>query len=56
MEKKKAKSGKLEDKSGAKDKAKKNAAAAAEDSQESRPFDMGGLPDRDLKKNLGGCG
>ncbi|HLT80867.1 MAG TPA: hypothetical protein VKZ86_07540 [Cyclobacteriaceae bacterium] len=21
-----------------------------------RPFDMGGLPDRDLKKNLGGCG
>jgi hypothetical protein len=21
-----------------------------------RPFDFGGLPSRDLKKNLGGCG
>jgi hypothetical protein len=23
---------------------------------EEKPFDFGGLPDRDLKKNLGGCG
>jgi hypothetical protein len=25
-------------------------------SSEEKPFDFGGLPDRDLKKNLGGCG
>ena len=29
---------------------------ANEESEERDPWDFGGLPDRDLKKNLGGCG
>lgn len=52
MEKKKAKSRPSANKS----KKKKAPDPPPEDAQEDRPFDMGGLPDRDLKKNLGGCG
>lgn len=52
MEKKKAKSRP----SAEKDKKKKTPDPPPDDGRQERPFDMGGLPTRDLKKNLGGCG
>ena len=52
MEKKKEKNRESADK----DKKKKAPSPPPKDTQEDRPFDMGGLPDRDLKKNLGRCG
>lgn len=33
----------------------KKSSIPRENSEEEKPFDFGGLPDRDLKKNLG-CG
>ncbi|MDV3309835.1 MAG: hypothetical protein LOY03_13575 [Cyclobacteriaceae bacterium] len=39
-----------------KDKKKPADLPPSRESDEERPFDLGGLPDRDLKKNLGGCG
>jgi hypothetical protein len=38
------------------EKKRKPGDAPPRESEEDRPFDMGGLPNRDLKKNLGGCG
>jgi len=35
---------------------KRDEAAASDQWPEERDLDFGGLPDRDLKKNLGGCG
>ncbi|HEX7013903.1 MAG TPA: hypothetical protein VF191_00230 [Cyclobacteriaceae bacterium] len=52
MAKKKTKRAEPEDK----EKKQKVPDLPPRDADEDRPFDMGGLPDRDLKKNLGGCG
>lgn len=52
MAKKKAKSPARADK----EKKQKATNLPPPQADEERPFDMGGLPDRDFKKNLGGCG
>lgn len=36
--------------------AQEPASPPAKDEQDDDKMDFGGLPDRDLKKNLGGCG